>query len=145
MAAVCRQSLTAQSVNTVTVYPTAYQTPNGPGTQSISASNTDGSGSISVTASSATATCRWYGFPNVPGQIVSVRLKMGWSASGSVNGPMGGGGGFSLNAMGGGASIGGSSFSQSSSRRRCATEQSGSNAGSGEYEPKRRSRTEHHF
>jgi PA14 domain/NedA-like, galactose-binding domain len=107
--------LTAQSVNVVTVYPTAHQTPNAPGTLPISASNTDGSASLSVTASSATATCTWYGFPNVPGQIVGVRLKMGWSASGSVNGPMGGGGGFSLDAMGGGTSIGGSSFSQSSS------------------------------
>jgi NedA-like, galactose-binding domain/PA14 domain len=107
--------LTAQSVSVVTVYPTAHQTPNSPGQLSISASNTDGSGSLSITASSATASCTWYGFPNVPGQIVSVRLKMGWSASGSINGPMGGGGGFSLDAMGGGTSIGGSSFSQSSS------------------------------
>jgi len=109
-------ALATQSVTTVTVHPTAYQTPNGPGTWSISASNTGGSGSISVTASSGTATSRWYGFPNVPGQIIGVRLKMSWSASGSLNGPTGGGGGFSLSYTGGSvANLGGSSFSQSSS------------------------------
>ncbi len=108
----------AQTANVVTVYPTAYQTPNGSGTPIDSTSNTGGSSYLSVSngSPSVTETCRWYGFPNVPGQIISVHLKMDWSASGSTMGPTGGGGGFSLAYTGGsGAGIGGSNFSQSSS------------------------------
>jgi hypothetical protein len=107
-----------QSVTVVTVYPTAYQTPNGSGTPIDSVSNTGGSAYLSVSNGSPTITetCRWYGFPNVPGQIISVRLRMDWSASGSTMGPTGGGGGFSLAYTGGsGAGIGGSNFSQTSS------------------------------
>jgi NedA-like, galactose-binding domain/PA14 domain len=112
-------SLTAAQNALVTVNPTAYQTPNSPGALPISASNTGGGTSLNITggsSSSTYATCRWYGFPSVSGQIVSARLKMDWSASGSTSGGFGGGGGFSLSvSTGGGVSVGGSNFSQSSS------------------------------
>ncbi len=106
----------AQGTSIVTIYPTAYQTPNSQGGWAInSPSNTGGSASLSITNGNANETCTWYGFPSVSEQIVSARLKMGWSASGSVNGTMGGGGGFSLAYTGGSAGASLSNNSQSSS------------------------------
>jgi len=105
----------AQTTTLVTVYPTAHQTPDSRGGWPISASNTGGTASLNITNGSATETCTWYGFPSVLGEIVSVRLKMDWSASGSVNGTMGGGGGFSLQYTGGSAGASLPSSPQSSS------------------------------
>src|SRR5262245_7887520 len=106
----------AQGATIVTIYPTAYQTPNSQGGWAInSPSNTGGSASLSISASNATETCTWSGFPNVSGQIVSARLKMDWSASGSVSGPTGGGGGFTLAYTGGSVGASLSNNSQSSS------------------------------
>ncbi len=112
-----RSLVTAQGGGVVTIYPTAYQSPDpGQGGWAInSPSNTGGSASLSITNGSAKETCKWYGFPSVSGQIVSARLKMDWSASGSVNGTMGGGGGFSLAYTGGSAGASLPSSSQSSS------------------------------
>jgi len=112
-----RSPVAAQSGGVVTIYPGAYQTPDpGQGGWAInSPSNTGGSASLSITNGSAKETCKWYGFPSVSGQIVSARLKMDWSASGSVNGTMGGGGGFSLAYTGGSAGASLPSSSQSSS------------------------------
>jgi hypothetical protein len=110
-----RSPVAVQSTSIVTVNPTAYQTPDSRGGWAISASNTGGSANLNITASSATETCTWYGFPSVSGPIISARLKMGWSASGSVNGVMGGGGSFSLEYNSGSgwtslANLGGSSL-----------------------------------
>jgi hypothetical protein len=109
-------SVTEQGTSVVTIYPTAYQTPNSQGGWAInSPSNTGGSASLSITNMNANETCTWYGFPSVSGQIVSARLKMGWSASGSVSGPTGGGGGFTLAYTGGSVGASLSNNSQSSS------------------------------
>jgi YD repeat-containing protein len=117
-----RPPVAAQATSIISVNPSAYQTPDSRGGVPSSASNTGGSKSLNIVggpSSSVSSTCTWSGFPSVSGQIVSARLKMDWSASGSVSG---GGGGFSLeyslnngSSWTSAASIGGSSFSQSSS------------------------------
>jgi len=75
-----------------TVNPSSYQTPYGSGTAIDSPSNTGGITNINITGpGSANETCKWSGFPSVSGQLVSIHLKMGWSASVSS-----GSGGFGL-------------------------------------------------
>jgi YD repeat-containing protein len=117
-----RSPLTAQSGGIVTVNPSAYQTPAGGGSAVSSPSNT---GHVLTTISfgggaGGSKTCKWSGFASVSGQILSIRLKMDWSAWGS--GASGGSGGFSIDySLNGGSSwtsavnISGANFSQTSS------------------------------
>jgi YD repeat-containing protein len=90
-----------QGSGIITVNPSAYQTPYGSGTAIDSPSNTGGSANINITGpGSANKTCKWSGFAGVSGQIVSIRLKMGWSVSVSS-----GSGGFGIDySLDGGSS-----------------------------------------
>jgi hypothetical protein len=68
--------------------PTAVVTPNAGGTLAVSSPSTTGHGSTNVEACgegfSQAATCRWHTFQTPPsGQVVSITLKLNWSADGT--------------------------------------------------------------